>query len=267
MKVRIISGAVLAAVGITTIILGGPVLLVVLALCSLIGMYELFYVLGVCEQKKPFNVLTLTAFVVCVLYWGLLYFFRGSTLGVFIMLGILAIMTAYVAAFPAYHADQATAACFAFIYVPVMLSCIYLIRSAGGDGAKLVWLVFISSWGADTCAYFAGRFLGRHKMSPVLSPKKTVEGAAGGIVGAGLLGALFAVAFNGGRLIPQCGLICALGAIISIFGDLGASAIKRDKGIKDYGTLIPGHGGIMDRFDSVIFTAPVIYALMLLIIP
>ena len=103
-------------------------------------------------------------------------------------------------------------------------------------------------------------------MAPVLSPKKSVEGGIGGVVGAALLGAIYAVAIN--RFAPganadalQYALICGVGGMISQVGDLAASAIKRNHDIKDYGKLIPGHGGILDRFDSVIITAPIIYYL------
>jgi phosphatidate cytidylyltransferase len=101
-------------------------------------------------------------------------------------------------------------------------------------------------------------------MAPVLSPKKSVEGAVGGFVGAALLGLLYAVIFRQPQ-IPYT-IICAAGSLISMVGDLAASAVKRDKGIKDYGFLIPGHGGILDRFDSMIFTAPVIYFLGMLLL-
>jgi phosphatidate cytidylyltransferase len=123
----------------------------------------------------------------------------------------------------------------------------------------IVWLIFLCSWGCDTCAYCVGMLIGKHKMAPVLSPKKSVEGAVGGVAGAALLGALYALATGG--LVLEYALICAVGALISMVGDLAASAVKRNQNIKDYGTLIPGHGGILDRFDSVIFTAPVIYYL------
>lgn len=103
-------------------------------------------------------------------------------------------------------------------------------------------------------------------MAPVLSPKKSIEGAVGGVVGAALLGLIYALA--AGKFFPEFdhspavyALICAVGALISMVGDLAASGIKRNHNIKDYGKLIPGHGGILDRFDSVIFTAPVIYFL------
>lgn len=106
--------------------------------------------------------------------------------------------------------------------------------------------------------------MGKHKLAPVLSPKKSIEGAVGGVVGAALLGAIYAVAIN--HFAPganadaaQYAIICAVGGVISQVGDLAASAIKRNHDIKDYGKLIPGHGGILDRFDSVIITAPIIF--------
>ena len=151
-----------------------------------------------------------------------------------------------------------------------MLSCIYRIRVLE-DGAYMIVLVFLSAWGNDTLAYCAGRLFGKHKMSPVLSPKKTIEGAVGGVIGAGLLGFLYGLiarhfitaSFD---LTVVFAVVCAVGGLISIVGDLGASAIKRNYEIKDYSNLIPGHGGILDRFDSIIFTAPIIYYLLVLVV-
>ena len=110
---------------------------------------------------------------------------------------------------------------------------------------------------------------GKHKMSPVLSPKKSVEGAVGGVVGAALLGALYGMFVNAQmgdvNAIVIFAIICIVGALISMVGDLTASAIKRNYDIKDYGKLIPGHGGIMDRFDSMSFAAPVMWLLVTLL--
>lgn len=157
------------------------------------------------------------------------------------------------------------AAFFGVFYVAVMLSYIYQTRMLP-QGAYTVWLIFLCSWGCDTCAYCVGMLIGKHKMTPKLSPKKSWEGAAGGIIGAALLGLIYGFVFQNKMGTTQKDIfamaaICAVGAVISMIGDLTASAIKRNYEIKDYGKLIPGHGGILDRFDSVIFTAPVIFYL------
>jgi phosphatidate cytidylyltransferase len=135
-------------------------------------------------------------------------------------------------------------------------------------GLVLVLLIFVSSWGNDTCAYLVGFTCGKHKMSPVLSPKKSIEGLIGGIVGSGILGAVFGIIYNNYvtdmNMAPLVfAIIGAVGALPAVVGDLAASAIKRNNDIKDYGKLIPGHGGIMDRFDSIIFTAPIVYYMVL----
>ena len=112
-----------------------------------------------------------------------------------------------------------------------------------------------------------GRALGKDKMAPVLSPKKSIEGLIGGIVGAGVFGAVFGILFD--KYVDTMNyapllfaVVGAVGALPAVIGDLAASAIKRNNDIKDYGKLIPGHGGILDRFDSIIFTAPIIYYLL-----
>ena len=183
---------------------------------------------------------------------------------------LVAFMFLYVFAFPGYRAEQIMCAFFCTAYAPVMLSFLYLVRSLP-YGIYTVWMIFISSWICDTCAYVVGMLVGKHKLAPVLSPKKSIEGALGGIAGSALVGAAYAY-FLVERVIEQQQitwifvLISAVGAVISQVGDLAASAIKRNHEIKDYGKLIPGHGGVMDRFDSVIFTAPMIYFLALLLI-
>ncbi len=272
----------LVIIALATILTGGPVLAATLLACSLVGMQEIYGAMSIVEgnaaqvraaepiekdtparPQGKYNPLSLAGFAGAAVYYIVLWLAPEQYYLVALVGAVLLILAVYVATFPRFVAEQAVSAVFGFLYVAVMLGFIYLIR-AEENGKILVWLVFLSSWGADTCAYLAGRAFGRHKMAPVLSPKKSVEGAVGGILGAGLLGFLYALYFK--MPAAGCFVICAAGAVISIFGDLAASAVKRDKGIKDYGKLIPGHGGILDRFDSVIFTAPVIYALTLLLI-
>ena len=255
-KTRLLSGIVLVAVALLTIISGGYVLFFTLLGISLIGMQELYKVMKVREDH--FNALEIAGYLGAVIYYVLmsLDFEKYGMMGVII--SFMMFMFVYVFTYPKFKADQVMPAFFGVVYVAVMLSFIYLTRNLP-DGKFLVWLIFLCSWGCDTCAYCVGMLIGKHKMAPVLSPKKSVEGAVGGVAGAALLGVIYAAATQGPML--EYAVICAIGALISMVGDLAASAIKRNHNIKDYGTLIPGHGGIMDRFDSVIFTAPVIYYL------
>jgi len=162
-------------------------------------------------------------------------------------------------------AKQLMAAFFGMFYVGTMLSYVYQIRTLN-NGLYLAFLVFLCSWGCDTCAYCVGVLIGKHKMAPKLSPKKSIEGAVGGVLGSALLTALYCFIFRNhmnidGTEIAILAVIAAVAGLISMVGDLCASAIKRNYDIKDYGHLIPGHGGILDRFDSMIITAPIIYYL------
>ena len=257
-KTRLLSGIVLVAVALLTIISGGYVLFFTLLGISLIGMQELYKAMKV--RTDQFNMLEIAGYAGAIIYYVLMAvnFERFGMMGVII--AFMLFMFVYVFTYPRFHAEQVMPAFFGVVYLAVMLSFIYLTRNLP-DGKFLVWLIFLCSWGCDTCAYCVGMLIGKHKMAPVLSPKKSVEG---GIGGAALLGVIYAAATKGP--MAEYALICAVGALISMVGDLAASAIKRNQGIKDYGKLIPGHGGILDRFDSVIFTAPAIYFLAKLVL-
>ena len=237
-------------------------LLYMTVLClSLIGAGELFRAMKVREDK--WNLLEITGYAGVVIFYLSLLLHDPMYQMLALILDLVLLMAVYVFTYPKYNANQVMPAFFAVVYVGVMLSYVYQTRML--DGGKFhVWLIFLCSWGCDTCAYCVGVLFGKHKMAPVLSPKKSVEGAVGGVVGAILLGIIYAAATKGGMV--EYAIICGVGALISMVGDLAASAIKRNQGIKDYGKLIPGHGGILDRFDSVIFTAPIIYFLSVLLI-
>ena len=258
---RLISGVILVAVALLTICSGGWVLYFTMLALSLIGAGELYRAMKV-REEKPFGLLELAGYISIILYYVSLVLMFGAFQMMAVILGLVILMFVYVFAYPRYHAHQVMAAFFGIIYGGVMLACIYRTRMLPG-GTFHVWLIFLCSWGCDTCAYCAGMLFGKHKMAPVLSPKKSVEGAVGGVTGSVILGLLYALITRGPLL--QYAVICGIGALISMVGDLAASAIKRNMEIKDYGKLIPGHGGILDRFDSVIFTAPVIYYLSVIL--
>lgn len=260
-KTRLISGILLVAAALLTIITGGAVLWTVLLCISVIGAEELYRAMDV--HKNGFGLLETAACLGILLYYGAAALDFGRYGMMAVILALILILFVYVFTYPKYDAHQIATAFLGIVYVAVMLSYIYLTRNLE-NGHFIVWLIFLCSWGCDTCAYCVGMLIGKHKMAPVLSPKKSVEGAVGGVIGAALLGVAYAAATKGP--MAEYAVICAAGALISMVGDLAASAVKRNQGIKDYGKLIPGHGGILDRFDSVIITAPVIYYMAVLLL-
>ena len=257
---RLLSGIALVAILLATGILGGNILWGFCLAISLIGLHEFYKVFKI---EKNLGVI---GYVFAIIYYLALIFYQGNVNGaLFLAIELMVVAGAYVLKYPKYNTEQVFVSILGLLYLPMMLSYIYQIRIAE-DGLFSLWLIFLCSWGCDTCAYCVGVLFGKHKLAPVLSPKKSIEGAVGGVVGAALLGALYGAVVKNHMVMETPSLyfaiICAVGAVISQFGDLIASGIKRQHDIKDYGKLIPGHGGILDRFDSVIFTAPLIYALL-----
>lgn len=264
-KTRLLSGIILVILALFLIVTGKEALLFSLLLISLTGMYELYRIFHIEKSMAG-----LTGYLSVVLFYANLWRPVWKESMAFVLAVLVGLMFVYVFTYPKYKTEQILAAFFGVFYVGVMLSDIYQTRMLTG-GAYIVWLIFLCSWGCDTCAYCVGVLIGKHKMSPKLSPKKSVEGAVGGVIGSMLLTLLYVWVF---REPMQAGIreqilfaaIGGAGALISMVGDLAASAIKRNYEIKDYGKLIPGHGGILDRFDSVIFTAPVVYYLAVYLI-
>ena len=146
------------------------------------------------------------------------------------------------------------------IYIPFLFSFFTLTRRME-QGHLYIWLILIGACVTDTFAFFTGITIGRVKIVPKISPKKTLEGCIGGVAGCIIAMTLFGYFFRNELNVPLIhfavlGLICG---IISQLGDWSASAVKRAVGIKDYGNLMPGHGGVLDRVDSILFTAPAVY--------
>lgn len=259
-RTRVISGVIAAAIFFTCLILGGYYLWGLILVVSLIGLFEMNRAL-----KLNWGVFAWTGYAFAVVYYVLLAIFNSMALS-FTLIGIfLAVeLGVFVFTFPRYQLEQVFCGFFEVFYVPIALSFVYLLRIHPPSGAYLVWLVFISAFGSDIFAYLIGMLFGKHPLVPKLSPKKSIEGAVGGLLGAVVLALIYALIVR--NHIPGVDSALLIFPIVSLFGaaasqvgDLAASAIKRKVGIKDFGKIIPGHGGILDRVDSVIIVAPIIY--------
>lgn len=260
---RFFSSVILLAITITVVVLGGNILFAVLFAVSLIGMMELYRIVKINKDIPG-----ILGYLAGIGFYLLIYFNQLQYQMLLFIIFLMLLMFACVLRFPKYTTEQIAVAFMGLFYVSIMLSFIYQVRVLEA-GAIIVWLIFIGAWGSDTCAYCIGILFGKHKVTPKLSPKKSLEGCIAGVLGAALLGFIYASIFRdriAGIENPQLAfaVIAAASSVISQVGDLAASAIKRNHNIKDYGTLIPGHGGILDRFDSIIFTAPIVYYLAVL---
>lgn len=270
-KTRVISGAVLIVLTAAMNLIGGPLMGCILFLIALQGLFEFYRAIGVynADGEEKHNIIENIGYIGTAVYFlAAMVFINNSLLKLILILCIVfvAMLAGYVFSFPKYDGIIIMKAFFGFMYVPVMICFIYLTRSML-RGEYLVWLIYISSWICDTCAYLTGTKFGKRKLAPVLSPHKSVEGAVGGIIGTVIISVLFSFLFMRAYDLKGAGnvlvfiLLGIVGAVASQVGDLAASAFKRNNDVKDYGVIIPGHGGVMDRFDSVIFTAPMIYFL------
>lgn len=251
MKTRVISGLIMVPL-LVLVYLGGYFILAACTMVAIMGVRE-FYCGFEAMGIKPWKTLGMISAVPLAVIgclspegWDLI----ALWIMVFVMVSLL-----YMFKIQERNPEDSMATILGIIYVVFFAYHVYLVDYAMHI---LVWMIFITAFGTDIFAYFSGYFFGKHKMAPVLSPKKTIEGAVGGVAGSAICSLLFAVIFAP-EMIIHCAILGILCSPVSMAGDLTASAFKRKMGIKDYGNLIPGHGGIMDRFDSVLFVAPVIY--------
>lgn len=263
MKTRLIAAAVLIPILLIVVLVAPPVCTAVLLgfICA-IGAYELLAGTGLVKHIRLICYTALSAFLIPIwCYCGM-----DSLWAKIQVLALTVILFAEVLISQGKLRFERIGVCLAgSLVIPYLLSS--LVRILCGDaGRQLILLPFLLAYAADSGAYFVGRAWGRHKLAPVISPNKTIEGLVGGIVSA-VLGMLiycwildlaFDAQINYAFAITY-GIICAFAGT---FGDLCFSAIKRQTGIKDYGNLIPGHGGILDRFDSVIIVAPLVEILL-----
>lgn len=258
MLTRIMTSVIGIPLVIAIIVIGNPWLRYVIMAVSLIAMYEFYHVVK--TNHKPMVAIGYGAVILHYLGFDLVMQHYYIYMTLLTMLALVFLVIKY----PKYSIVDVALTLFPILYVSLLFSFIILLRDVR-DGNYWVWLIAISAWGCDTFAYFTGKTIGKHKLAPELSPKKTVEGSIGGIIGAGLLGYFYTMIYT--HYVPLVVreqviwvvVAVMLGAFISQFGDLAASAIKRYFKQKDYGYILPGHGGILDRFDSFLFVAPIIY--------
>ena len=261
MKTRIISAlAGLVLLGAVLWLFETAVLDVAVAALSVIAVYEMINAVGLTKNKGLTAVCLMFGALFSTEYYRLFDSVSGFTelfLGIVLLIFVLA----------DHKETKATDVSFAFLFtliIPCAFSTLLLFREYGNPISYFLVLMSLAvAWLNDTCAYFSGYFFGKRKLCPEISPKKTVEGAIGGVFGDVIVSCILAFVFSvaTGYSVNWVSFVIfvPIGAVIAILGDLCASIIKRQLGIKDYGKIMPGHGGIMDRFDSWIFVAPVLY--------
>lgn len=268
MKTRIISGLIFAFVLFVVFYVGGALMYTFGTAISIIALDEFYK--AVSGKTTKLNYISM---VCAVLLFAVAYFELNSDLIIVCILFMLFNFIYLIAHHQNIELKELFANVFAFFYIVPSILTMMLIRDRT-MGLYLILFVFISASVTDTFAYFIGKAIGKHKLAPHLSPNKTIEGSVGGTLVSTILFVALALLVNYYQPIFEANgismtILVGVGVILSILsqlGDLSASAIKRITGIKDYGNLIPGHGGILDRFDSSLFTAPGIFVALTLLV-
>ena len=247
-------GAVMIAPFIIFVFLGGMYLKGFVFALSILSLWEFYNAL----KEKNFKPVKSAGYILLVIYYlfnnNFEYMMYVIVAAAFILL-ILPVLNLK------YTFIDVSLTLLGFIYCGILFSFVYLVN-AKPYGEFLIWIIFIGSWLSDTAAFYSGKLFGKHKLSPRVSPKKTIEGSIGGLIGATVFCGIFGIIVQKYINIMPVYNYFIIGALCGIFGQLGdlvASSIKRYVGIKDYSNLIPGHGGILDRFDSIIFSATVVF--------
>ncbi|QAT43137.1 phosphatidate cytidylyltransferase [Aminipila luticellarii] len=259
MKTRIISGLLMLPFAIV-VFWGGKVLMLGCFAIGIMSVREFFNGFGAMGIRPAYKI----AYVSTLALYGINLFTTEPRWYMLWFFGVVLASLLYLFKMEERKLEDGMATITGIFYTVFFSFHVTLVEQTGEYGL-LVWLIFLTAFGTDIMAYFTGYFLGKHKLCPTISPKKTIEGSVGGILGSVILCGLFGY-FLIPRLLMHCIILGILGGVVSQFGDLTASIFKRKMGIKDYGNLIPGHGGILDRFDSVLFTAPMVYYYIALVL-
>ncbi|MCP4445376.1 MAG: phosphatidate cytidylyltransferase [Myxococcales bacterium] len=234
----------------------------IVMVASLIAMYE-YLAMGTCDETDRRVSLVIGAAACSVLYW-LPPVYNPTLLA--LVIAFIPTALYYVFRFGDMDkvADRLNTSVIAIVYGGIMFGFLPLLkRSMGDTGGDIILLILMTAWLSDTGGYFAGKYLGHAKLYPAVSPKKTWAGSIGGVA-AVLIGCAVFKHFRLGSL-PWIDLIllCGPGAVLGQLGDLCESLMKRSRGVKDSGSILPGHGGILDRVDAVLFIGPYFFAYMM----
>ena len=222
------------------------------AAIAALALYEYGVILllgGKPSQRAP-GLLCGAALALCQALQGPLGLCLAAVTGLIVLLEMLAKESSL---------ERAALTLFGAVFLGWMPAHLALIRDIRPFGEKLTFMLFVSVWVCDTSAYFCGRAFGRHKLAPVLSPKKTWEGFFAGFLGSVAVVLIFRAVTPAMMSLPRALLVAAVIGVVGQVSDIAESMIKRAVGAKDSGALLPGHGGVMDRFDSYILAAPAVF--------
>lgn len=267
MKTRILAAAVLVPV-LFLIVLVAPVsaAAAILGILLAIASYELLYRTGLVKHSRLVIYSSIMAFAMSLWsYWGAVRAYFMLLLMVYTMVLFAEMMLDHIKV-----RFETLCMCFVSgVIIPYMLTALIRILTMSNIGRYVILIPFIVAFMSDAGAYFVGLRFGKHKLAPVVSPNKTIEGVFGGLAGAMIGMLIYTIILDLPlKLDVNYGIALLYGLIgsgVGCFGDLCFSVIKRQTGIKDYGNLIPGHGGVLDRFDSLTMVAPLMEALLLIL--
>jgi phosphatidate cytidylyltransferase len=263
---RVLTAVVLLPAVVFVVWLGGVWLYLLLGMASLLAMREFYQAMDGRFCKRH-----MLGYTAALAYFVLMYTVGALWAVATVLVGLMIYSQLWLIIFygKVNYKEVATAV-YGFLYIPFLLGFGLMVRD-GDYGIFYIWLIFLAAMGCDTFAYIVGANFGKRKLNRGPSPSKTWEGIIGGVVGAGLVG--IAVGFAVPAIFPGAPdnfvwlapTATFIGAIAAVFGDLSASAVKRSAGVKDFGSIFPGHGGIMDRIDSILLVAPHVYAIVWLL--
>jgi phosphatidate cytidylyltransferase len=253
MKQRIITGVLAAAFFLPIVILGGLPFVLLTYVLATIGLFELF-------RMKKIHVLSFQGVVSFLLLWVFLLPKEFNDFGIakinFIFIAVLLLLSHTVITKNQFTFDEAAFVLLSTLYVGIGF---YYLMETRFAGLHYIFYALFVIWATDTGAYFFGRAFGKRKLWPEISPNKTIEGAIGGIVSALVVGFIYQLFAEFDQSLIT---LLAMTVVVSVFGQMGdlvESAFKRHYGVKDSGKILPGHGGILDRLDSLIFILPMLH--------